>query len=113
MKAEHRKELVTNDLADWVGNLIQHPKESISPKVYWVLGGAAVIGILIFPYRYFSGTSTERDSERWTKFLTMDQSMAWNGEKDELENYAKDYRPPSRAGRPALRKPGCSCRRAC
>src|SRR6516162_5521949 len=58
MKAEHRKELQTNELADWLGRTYQSIKSG--NRNYWI-GGiivvavAAVIGY--FVYRLDSGSS--------------------------------------------------------
>ncbi|MBM4072473.1 MAG: hypothetical protein FJ271_26625 [Planctomycetes bacterium] len=65
MKAEHRKELETNVLADRMGRLVQRMKERPKRRttLYLVLGLVLFIGVFVF-YRMRTGAVRER-SERW------------------------------------------------
>src|SRR5947209_2645787 len=66
MKAEHRKELQTNILADRMGRLVQGMKLG-GPKptslVLWVLAGLA-LGTVLF-YWYYSGSVRSSRSHLW------------------------------------------------
>ncbi len=59
MKAEHRKELMTNSLAHRLGDAFQGMKEGPSRGTILVLVAVGVIVILVFVWRYFS-SSTRR-----------------------------------------------------
>src|SRR5947209_6873621 len=65
MKAEHRKELQTNTLADHLGKLIQGAKAKPSPNslVIWIFV-LLVLGV-IAGWRYFSTSSLEKRSQDW------------------------------------------------
>jgi tetratricopeptide (TPR) repeat protein len=67
MKAEHRKELQTNTLADHLGRLLQNLRAkrlpgSLTIWVFIVLALALVVG-----WRIYSKLSFERHSEEWLK----------------------------------------------
>jgi tetratricopeptide (TPR) repeat protein len=70
MKAEHRKELQTNVLADHLGKAIQGIKEGPSRGTMIFVGVVALAGLLIFVWWYFWSSSQAADSARWT---------AWDG----------------------------------
>jgi tetratricopeptide (TPR) repeat protein len=70
MKAEHRKELQTNVLADRLGKAIQGIKEGPSRGTMLFVGVVALAGLLIFIWWYFWSTSQAADSARWA---------AWDG----------------------------------
>src|SRR5262249_39100901 len=48
MKAEHRKELQTNALADRLGRMLQGMKSrpQAAPVIFWVVAGLLVVGIV-------------------------------------------------------------------
>jgi hypothetical protein len=72
MKAEHRKELQTNVLADKLGHLIEGIKQGPSRStIIWVVI-ALLIVLAYLAFRYFSTSSEERASERWLK---LDQAV--------------------------------------
>lgn len=53
MKAEHRKELETNILADSMGRVVQRMKERPQKRtVLWVIGGAVILLAVFVVYRY-------------------------------------------------------------
>lgn len=66
MKAEHRKELQTNVLADHLGKAIQGIKDGPSRGTMIFVGVVALAGLLIFVWWYFWSTSQAADSARWT-----------------------------------------------
>jgi tetratricopeptide (TPR) repeat protein len=68
MKAEHRKELQTNVLADKLGRFVQGLREGPSrgAVLFWGLVLAAVI--VFFVVRYFIRSSEEAASELWNRW---------------------------------------------
>jgi tetratricopeptide (TPR) repeat protein len=68
MKAEHRKELQTNVLADRLGKAIQGIKEGPSRGTLLLVGVAALAGLLLFIWWYFWSTSRAADSARWVQW---------------------------------------------
>jgi tetratricopeptide (TPR) repeat protein len=68
MKAEHRKELQTNVLADRLGKAIQGIKEGPSRGTMLLVGAAALVGLLAFVWWYFWSTSQAADSARWAQW---------------------------------------------
>jgi hypothetical protein len=71
MKAEHRKELQTNVLAERLGQVVQTIKEGPSRGTVIVLSALAVVVLLYFAWRYFQQSSQEAESERWYKWDTV------------------------------------------
>jgi tetratricopeptide (TPR) repeat protein len=68
MKAEHRKELMTNTLAHRLGEAVQSMKEGPSRGTVLVLVVAGLILILILVWRYLAASAEESDSARWLKW---------------------------------------------
>ncbi len=68
MKAEHRKQLETNTLADRMGGLAQSFREGPSRNavVYGTLVVAVLVLILI--YRWVAANATANDSGRWVRW---------------------------------------------
>jgi hypothetical protein len=65
MKAEQRKELETNALADRMGHLVQRMKtQPRRTATYWVLGGVVVFVVVFFAVRSFQLGRTE-SSHNW------------------------------------------------
>ncbi|HZY86980.1 MAG TPA: tetratricopeptide repeat protein [Gemmataceae bacterium] len=83
MKAEHRKELQTNVLADRLGKAVQGIKEGPSRGTLLLVGGAALIGLLAFVWWYFWSTSQAADSARWAAWDTLSTPAA-------LESFAQN-----------------------
>jgi len=83
MKAEHRKELQTNLLADRMGRLIQNVKTKPSRSVvlYVVLALAVVLGVVIFVF--IRGNQGRAEQERW---ITYDEIT----DLKKLEDFGKD-----------------------
>ncbi len=92
MKAEHRKELQTNILADRMGRLVQRIKERPKKRVllYVVLGAAIVLGLFIF--LRVRSTSALAESDHW----------AWleDGFQPDMKKLILDF-PESNAGKGA------------
>jgi tetratricopeptide (TPR) repeat protein len=83
MKAEHRKELETNTLADSIGQMLQNLKQGPSRNAM-VWGSAIVVVILlIVAYRWIAANAAATDSTRW---LRLDQIT----NRDDLEAFLKD-----------------------
>jgi tetratricopeptide (TPR) repeat protein len=68
MKAEHRKELVTNTLASRLGEAVQTMKEGPSRGTILVLVGAGLVVILALVWHYLSTSAEETDSARWLRW---------------------------------------------
>jgi hypothetical protein len=82
MKAEHRKELATNTLADKIGQVIQSFKEGPSRNAT-IYGTVVVVAILlVVVYRWVSANATANDSARW---LSWDQIT----NREELERFVE------------------------
>jgi hypothetical protein len=85
MKAEHRKELQTNTLANKLGEAIQGMKEGPSRGTVLVLFAVALVVILVLVWRYFSTTAEENESARWLRWdglSTQEQLKAFAEDKD-------------------------------
>lgn len=68
MKAEHRKELETNILADKMGKLITGAKHGPSRGfLFYAVIGLVSVAALFLLYRYFA-TSSTRSGPQWYKF---------------------------------------------
>jgi len=69
MKAKHRHELKTNELAEWLSNLPQWAKENLTTIViFCVLAGGTVAGLIY--YRYQSTVIKARQQQRLTNLIT-------------------------------------------
>jgi tetratricopeptide (TPR) repeat protein len=70
MKAEHRKELETNKLADKIGGFVESFKEGPSRNAI-IYGSVVLVALVLFVvYRWVSANATANDSARW---LSWDQ----------------------------------------
>jgi len=83
MKAEHRKELKTNVLAETLEKTLQSIKEGPSRGTLLTLGVVALALVLFFTWRYFATSAREDDSSRW---LRWDSLIA----AQQLEAFAQD-----------------------
>jgi hypothetical protein len=83
MKAEHRKELMTNSLANRLGEAIQNMKEGPSRGTTLLLVAVGLILIVVFAWRYFSNSAEESDSARWLKWDSLSSPK-------QLESFAED-----------------------
>jgi len=68
MKAEHRKELQTNQLADWLGRTVESAKHG---NRSWTVGAAIALGVLALfgIYFYFLGNSSSATTA-WAQLST-------------------------------------------
>ena len=85
MKAEHRKELMTNTLANRLGEAVQSMKEGPSRGTIFVLTAVGLIVILILVWRFLATSAEESDSARWLKWdslTTPGQLKAFVEDKD-------------------------------
>ena len=84
MKAEHRKELQTNTLADHLGKMIQGAKAKPSPNslVIWIFV-LLVLAVLV-GWKYFSANSLEKRSQDWTGLGEVNSS-------EELQAFADEH----------------------
>jgi hypothetical protein len=65
MKAEHRRELQTNVLAERMGQLAQSFKEGPSRGTIIVVSVLVVVVLLFYAWRYISQSSEETEAARW------------------------------------------------
>jgi hypothetical protein len=98
MKAEHRKELQTNVLADSMGRLLQGMKGGPS-RASLLLWGLVALAVLAFVgWRYFSNRTRETRSGLWLQVDQTDQELNGantSGQVEDtlkrLEDTAKDH----------------------
>jgi tetratricopeptide (TPR) repeat protein len=83
MKAEHRKELETNTLADHIGQFVQNLKQGPSRSALVWGTAIAVLILLIVAYRWIASNAASNDSGRWLRF---DQITS----REDLETFLKD-----------------------
>jgi tetratricopeptide (TPR) repeat protein len=93
MKAEHRKELETNVLADRLGRFIEGVKEGPSPTTWLVLFVVAIAVVLIFVWRYFTHEAEAKSGARWVRLDSLTSA-------GDLEDFIKDK---ENKGTPQLR----------
>lgn len=84
MKAEHRKELETNVLADWLGRQVETVKKG-SKFSYLIVGVAVFVAAAIFVVSYLFRSSSASSSALWYKFDTASSL-------EELDKLAADNR---------------------
>lgn len=85
MKAEHRKELMTNTLANRLGEAVHNMKEGPSRGMVFALAAVGLVVILVLIWRYVATSSEETDSARWLKWdnlATPEQLKAFVENKD-------------------------------
>src|SRR5262245_29210802 len=72
MKAEHRKELETNTLADRMGRLLETAKRKPQGStVFWIITGIGVLVVAFFVYRWY-GMGKAENSEGWYSLYVND-----------------------------------------
>ncbi len=92
MKAEHRKELETNTLAEGVGHLMQRMKDRPRRStVGWVIGGLGFLAVLFVVTRSFHMSKVE-NAERWAMFELSSKPLL-----DNLISTAEDTNPAKAA----------------
>ncbi len=83
MKAEHRKELMTNSLTTRFNEAVQGIKEGPSRGTLLTLIAVGLVVILVLAWRYFATSAEESDSARWLRW----DSLA---SPEQLKNFADD-----------------------
>jgi hypothetical protein len=68
MKAEHRKELKTNALADSLGRALQNMKEGPSQRTMLWAGVIVLVVVLVLVWRWVRSSSEESDSQLWLRW---------------------------------------------
>jgi hypothetical protein len=91
MKAEHRKELGTNVLADYLGTALQHAKEGPSQKTLIYGGIVLLVVALIATFWYFSTRSKANDSARWEEWGALTVKTRFDVEDKELAKLKEKY----------------------
>jgi tetratricopeptide (TPR) repeat protein len=85
MKAEHRKELLTNSLAQTLEHTVQRLKQRPSRNTVLVLAVVALAVLLVVVWVWFSRSARESDSARWLQWDSLtapSQVEAFLKEKD-------------------------------
>ena len=72
MKAEHRKQLETNTLADTLGKVLKGINHGLSRNFYVVLGVIVVVFGLFFAWREFSARSQRANASLWVQWDQLD-----------------------------------------
>ena len=87
MKAEHRKELMTNTLASRLGETIQGFKEGPSRGTILILVAIGLIVVVILVWRYLASSKEEADSTRWLNWdrLASPEALKEFAEKNQGE----------------------------
>jgi hypothetical protein len=102
MKAEHRKELETNVLADKMGRMVQRIKTKPQRRsVLYFLLGLVVLVVVVLAYRLYVGSRLETTSG-WIMVDKGDKEYLYNlaGMKeteDKIQRFKIDYSNPSKA----------------
>jgi hypothetical protein len=91
MKAEHRKELGTNVLADYLGNVLQHAKEAPSRKVLIVVGVVVAVVLVGVSFWWFSSRSKANDARRWGEWNQLTQESNFSVDQADLDKLDKEY----------------------
>lgn len=99
MKAEHRKELHTNLLADRLGKLVDTVKAGPTRTPWVVLVGLVLVAITALVWWYYSSSAVEKRSHLWTQ---MDAALQDEREtRNKLGDLAREHRStlPGRVAR--------------
>ncbi|MCS6851808.1 MAG: hypothetical protein NZ700_11640 [Gemmataceae bacterium] len=88
MKAEHRKELETNTLADQLGRWLQQARGAFSGAGWWFWGALALVVLAIVGWHLWSRSSLSRRSALWTR----EDQAASQAQIEELEKLAAEHR---------------------
>ncbi len=90
MKAEHRHELKTNELAEWLGNLPNWANQNLKTVIY-VLVVVVIVLASSFYYRYQKTVVVEREQNNLTTIVSqLPQQKAFIAQK-QLENQDNAY----------------------
>ena len=92
MKAEHRKELETNILADRMGRVLRGTQETPTTTIwYWVIGVCLVLLVTFLVMRWFTWTA-ERTAREWEAFESGDQQALLQLAQQNTQNAGKAAR---------------------
>jgi len=72
MKAEHRKQLETNTLADNLGKMVKGLQHGLSRNVWVVVGIIVGIAVLFYTWKAFSDRSQRYNASLWYKWDQID-----------------------------------------
>src|SRR5262245_44778243 len=72
MKAEERKHLEHNTLAEGLGKLKQTINEGLPRGVWLLVGGLVVVLILFYTWSYFSNKAQRQNATLWYKWDQLD-----------------------------------------
>ncbi|MCX5635664.1 MAG: hypothetical protein NTW55_07500 [Planctomycetota bacterium] len=76
MKSEHRHELKTNELAEWIANFPQWAQENLNTIIYVVVGIVLVAGIYFY-YGWYSSKTIDQEQQAFTGLVSsISQSKA-------------------------------------
>ena len=90
MKAEHRHELKTNELAEWLGNLPNWANQNLKTVIY-VLVVVVIVLASSFYYRYQKTSVAEREQNNLTAIVShLPQQKAFIAQK-QIENQDNAY----------------------
>jgi hypothetical protein len=92
MKAEHRKELQTNILADRMGRMMQSLKERPKKRVFLYVILAAIVVVGLFIFSRIRAASAQEESDHW--------SWLEDSFQPEMDKLRKEY-PETNAGKAA------------
>lgn len=87
MKAERRHELQTNELAQWLNNLI----EQVKPHANMILIGAIALVAIIFAVVYLSGRSGGRGGPAWDDYYRANAIEEVEQRIGQLEHVDEDH----------------------
>jgi tetratricopeptide (TPR) repeat protein len=91
MKADHRKELGTNALAEYLGNALQQAKEGPSQKTLIYAGIVLLVAGIVAAFWYFSTLTKARDSARWGQLGALSQDTDADVDSKDLKAIADKY----------------------
>lgn len=91
MKADHRKELGTNALADYLGNALQQAKEGPSQKTLIYAGIVLLVVGIVAAFWYFSTLAKARDSARWGQLGALSQDTEADVDSKDLKAITDKY----------------------
>ena len=93
MKAERRHELQHNELADWIGGVIEQAK----PHAGVIVGVIAAAVLAIVAFAYLSQSSGTRGGPAWDAYFRASEIETFEQRVKDLNRVAEDY-PGSPAG---------------
>lgn len=92
MKAEHRKELQTNVLADRLGRMVQDFKGGPKPNTLYLVGFLVAALVLYGVWKIYSGVKLSEASTQWVTLDHVDQVVKSTAALEQYETLARDQR---------------------